>query len=108
MHELARGVRQDLAAPEEPLERPSELKADLETTQMGEARVARREDPAAHLPERYASNPRAEIVDYRDQPNAEKRYPQDGLRRISGQLRATEVLAEGRLQQRPRPPPPAA
>jgi len=42
--------------------------------------------------------PRAEIVDYRDQPNAEKRYPQDGLRRISGQLRATEVLAEGRLR----------
>ncbi|MBD9425627.1 DUF4892 domain-containing protein [Pseudomonas sp. PDM15] len=42
--------------------------------------------------------PRAEIVDYRDQPTAEKRYPQDSLRRISGQLRATEVLAEGRLR----------
>ncbi|MDD0843666.1 DUF4892 domain-containing protein [Pseudomonas sp. Gutcm_11s] len=43
--------------------------------------------------------PRAEIVDYRDAANEEKRYPQDGLRRISGQLRASaEVLTEGRVR----------
>lgn len=43
--------------------------------------------------------PRAQIVDYRDVAAEEKRYPQDGLRRISGQLRAAaEVLAEGRLR----------
>src|SRR5690606_9610257 len=43
--------------------------------------------------------PRAEIVDYRDVAAEEKRYPQDGLRRISGQLRvAAEVLVEGRLR----------
>jgi hypothetical protein len=42
--------------------------------------------------------PRAEITDYRDAATEERRYPQDGLRRISGQLRATEVLAEGRLR----------
>lgn len=43
--------------------------------------------------------PRAEIVDYRDRADMERRYPQDGLRRISGQLRPSrEVLAEGRLR----------
>jgi|SRR5690606_33122311 len=42
--------------------------------------------------------PRAQIVDFLDQPVVEKRYPQDSLRRISGQLRAVEVLAEGRLR----------
>ncbi|MDX5373087.1 MAG: DUF4892 domain-containing protein [Pseudomonadaceae bacterium] len=43
--------------------------------------------------------PRAELVDYSDQADAERRYPQDGLRRISGQLRPTrEVLTEGRLR----------
>ena len=42
---------------------------------------------------------RAEIVDYRDAALEEKRYPQDGLRRISGQLRVSaEVLAEGRVR----------
>lgn len=48
-----------------------------------------------HLP-RF---PRAEIVDYRDVATEERRYPQDGLRRISGQLRASaEVLTEGHLR----------
>lgn len=43
--------------------------------------------------------PRAEIVDYQDVPSLERRYPQDGLRRISGRLRASaEVLTEGRLR----------
>lgn len=43
--------------------------------------------------------PRAEIVDYRDVVSQERRYPQDGLRRISGQLRVSqEVIAEGRLR----------
>lgn len=41
---------------------------------------------------------RSEIIDYRDHPTAERRYPQDSLRRISGQLVAREVLAEGRLR----------
>ena len=42
--------------------------------------------------------PRAEIVDYRDVANEERRYPQDGLRRISGQLRVSqEVIAEAML-----------
>jgi hypothetical protein len=58
---------------------------------------------AADLPgsqdlDSLARFPRAEIVDYRDSPDAERRYPQDGLRRISGQLRVSEVLAEGRLR----------
>lgn len=37
-------------------------------------------------------------VDYRDMPVVERRYPQDSLRRISGQLVAREVLAEGHLR----------
>lgn len=41
---------------------------------------------------------RSVIVDYRDTPAAERRYPQDSLRRISGQLVAREVLVEGRLR----------
>ena len=41
---------------------------------------------------------RSVIVDYRDNPAAERRYPQDSLRRISGQLVAREVLVEGRLR----------
>ncbi len=41
----------------------------------------------------------AEIVDYRDVANLERRYPQGEVRRISGQLRLErEVLAEGRLR----------
>lgn len=43
--------------------------------------------------------PRAEIVDYREAANEERRYPLDGVRRISGQLRMSrEVLAEGRVR----------
>lgn len=43
--------------------------------------------------------PRAEIVDYRDAAAEERRYPLDGVRRISGQLRMSrEVLAEGRVR----------
>ncbi|MBN1207744.1 MAG: flagellar hook-length control protein FliK [Myxococcaceae bacterium] len=45
--ELLRDVKLDLAAAEESLERSFQLKADLETTQMGEVLAARREDPAA-------------------------------------------------------------
>ena len=41
---------------------------------------------------------RSVIVNYRDTPAAERRYPQDSLRRISGQLVAREVLVEGRLR----------
>ena len=42
--------------------------------------------------------PRAEIVDYREAASEERRYPLDGVRRISGQLRMSrEVLAEGRV-----------
>lgn len=41
----------------------------------------------------------AEIVDYRDSADVERRYPRGELRRISGQLRVErEVLAEGRLR----------
>lgn len=41
----------------------------------------------------------AEIVDYRDTANLERRYPQGEIRRISGQLRLERaVLAEGRLR----------
>lgn len=43
--------------------------------------------------------PRAEIVDYRDAALEERRYPLDGVRRISGQIRMSrEVLAEGRVR----------
>lgn len=42
--------------------------------------------------------PRAEIVDYRQQDNAERLYPQSALRRISGRLRVdAEIDAVGRL-----------
>ena len=42
--------------------------------------------------------PRAEIVDYRVQDNAERLYPQSALRRISGRLRMdAEIDAVGRL-----------
>lgn len=43
--------------------------------------------------------PHAEIVDYSDAADVERRYPRGELRRISGQLRVErEVLAEGRLR----------
>jgi hypothetical protein len=42
--------------------------------------------------------PHAEIIDYHDLADQERRYPQDGLRRTSGQLRVAEVQAEGRLR----------
>ena len=43
--------------------------------------------------------PRAEIVDYRDAAVEERRYPLDGVRRISGQIRMSrEVLVEGRVR----------
>ena len=43
--------------------------------------------------------PRAEIVDYRDAALEERRYPLDGVRRISGQIRMSrEVLAEGQVR----------
>lgn len=43
--------------------------------------------------------PHAEIVDYSDAADVERRYPRGELRRISGQLRVErEVLVEGRLR----------
>jgi tetratricopeptide (TPR) repeat protein len=45
--ELLRDVKLDLPAAEESLERSFRLNADLETTQLGEALAARREDSAA-------------------------------------------------------------
>lgn len=43
--------------------------------------------------------PRAEIVDYREAASEERRYPMDGVRRISGQLRMSrEALVLGELK----------
>lgn len=41
----------------------------------------------------------ADLVDYRDIPSLERRYPQEPVQRISGQVRLNEsVLVEGRLR----------
>lgn len=55
--------------------------------------------PGSQDLESVARPTHAEIVDYRDVASLERRYPQEPVQRISGQIRLNEVvLSEGRLR----------